>query len=305
MFLLCRQECFIINSVLNEAELFYKFHDIIDIIDDEGDAVMKKRIRYSALIVVLALLLCVSGCGKDKPESKYTVVESLYTEEFSIAFRQGDRLCDVVSAALKVLAAEGKVAEISSRWFGEDITTLEGDALALDSLDYEYTPRTFIMGLDQYSPPMSFLSPEAGYTGFDVELAMAVCEKLGWEIEFQSIDPVDAKIELNSGNVDAVWGGMSFSAVDSFSLSPAYMSNEKVLISKSGSDIRKMKDTSGKILGVRSEAELAEIKTAVEGVTEKLGSIRVFLGADKLFTALDNGLCDLVIADSLAIENYY
>ena len=251
------------------------------------------------------LLLGISGCGQEQQSSKYTVVETFYQEEFSVAFRQGDKICDVVTAALQVLAAEGKVSEISHQWFREDITTLEGDAQALANLGYEAEQRIFIMGLDPYSPPMSFIGDDGEYAGFDVELASAVCEKLGWEIKYQSINPEDADIELSSGNVDAAWGGMSFSIEKAFSLSPVYMTNEKVLVSKSDSGIKKIKDVEGKRLGVKSENELEQIKAYDESMSEMPGSVKVYLGTDRLIFALDEDLCDLIITDSLAVEYYY
>jgi hypothetical protein len=83
------------------------------------------------------------------------------------------------------------------------------------------------------------------------------------------------------------------------------MSNERVLISKAGSGIRKMRNVEGKTLGVKNKAEVQDLEIFDEGTSDKLGSVKVFTGADRLFAALDSGLCDVIITDSLAVEHYY
>lgn len=50
--------------------------------------------------------------------------EEVASEEFGIAFRKDDEaLCTAVEDALQSMVDDGKLAEISTTWFGEDITT--------------------------------------------------------------------------------------------------------------------------------------------------------------------------------------
>lgn len=50
--------------------------------------------------------------------------EAFAEEEYGIAFKKGNtELCDKVEAALTALAEKGKIKEISTKWFGSDITT--------------------------------------------------------------------------------------------------------------------------------------------------------------------------------------
>lgn len=60
--------------------------------------------------------------GKD-----YKVLaDSLLEDNYAIGFRKGNQeLCDKVWNALKELKEEGKVAEISKKWFGTDVTTIQ------------------------------------------------------------------------------------------------------------------------------------------------------------------------------------
>ncbi len=52
--------------------------------------------------------------------------ESLAGEEYGIGFRKDDQsLRDEVQKQLKAMAADGKMAEISTKWFGKDITVIK------------------------------------------------------------------------------------------------------------------------------------------------------------------------------------
>jgi polar amino acid transport system substrate-binding protein len=62
----------------------------------------------------------------EKNPGKYRVLpESLADEFFGVGFRKGDlALKDKVEETLAQMARDGKVAEISTKWFGSDITIL-------------------------------------------------------------------------------------------------------------------------------------------------------------------------------------
>lgn len=58
----------------------------------------------------------------------------LYAENYVIGFRKGEtQLADAVNNALVELKADGTLAEISTKWFGSDITTVEAPAENADS----------------------------------------------------------------------------------------------------------------------------------------------------------------------------
>lgn len=59
-------------------------------------------------------------------EKDFVVMEEeLSTEQYGIGFRKDDlKLEEAVSDALLELASEGKIAEISTKWFGEDISLI-------------------------------------------------------------------------------------------------------------------------------------------------------------------------------------
>ncbi len=58
---------------------------------------------------------------------KYRILdESLAAEEYGVGFRKGDlQLMTQVNDTLKAMAKDGKITEISNKWFGKDISIVE------------------------------------------------------------------------------------------------------------------------------------------------------------------------------------
>ncbi|MCL2342776.1 MAG: transporter substrate-binding domain-containing protein, partial [Firmicutes bacterium] len=167
--------------------------------------------RVLAALLFLALLLSFAAC--DNGQLGYRVVGSAGAQDLVMAFRADDTVGVLVPAAIRELKAEGKVAELATRWFGSDITKFKAErgavSAALQSLGLDAPPsRDFILGIDGGAVPFSFARSGA-YTGFDVELARAVCGKLGWTLSIQPISPFDVEVELASGDIDGAWGGLS------------------------------------------------------------------------------------------------
>ena len=67
------------------------------------------------------------------------------------------------------------------------------------------------VGFDAEYPPYGFKDEATGeYTGVDLELAQEVCERRGWELVKQPIDWDSKDMELNSGTIDCIWNGMTY-----------------------------------------------------------------------------------------------
>ena len=254
--------------------------------------------------IILALLLLLGGCGGKGTFE--TIGRPLAEEEFSIGFRQGDRLSEYVSAALNVLAADGTLAELSRKWFGKDITLLRGDAAALDAFAAEgIPPRKLLVGVDAGAAPMCFKDASGGFTGFDVELIMRIATRLGWTCSFHPIMEADMVAQLASGNVDCVTGGMNTATYSSkLASTPTYLTNEKVLVVISGSGIRNRKGLEGKTLAMTFDPVSDAALSSEEGLRESLGSIKKLDSSADCFETLKTGGCDAVVVDSLALQYY-
>ena len=262
----------------------------------------KKFVLYA---LFCALVLSFAGCGIGGND-KYKVVDNLSQEQLCVAFRPDDKAGPAVIAAMQELQAEGKVTELSQKWFGKDVSMLKGEADAVKKLSEQPKKRSFLIGCDAGRLPFS--GKENGkITGFDVEFAQAVCDKLGWTAQFIPIDVSKADVELGSGNVDCVWGGYVYDEKDeNVSVSPVYMKNTVVLSALSGSKIRSIGSLSGKTLTLTDNAYHNAMLEQYPKLKSKPGYIvRVTGGTAGCFEALNSGKADAIVTDQLALRYYY
>ena len=71
------------------------------------------------------------------------------------------------------------------------------------------------------------------WIGFDADMARLVAEKLGVEVAFTVIVDWDSKVmELETGNVDVVWNGMTLTnaVLSSMECTNAYCKNAQVVV---------------------------------------------------------------------------
>lgn len=112
---------------------------------------------------------------------------------------------------------------------------------------------TFKMGIDAEYPPYSYMDENGDYTGYDVEMATAVCGILGWDLEIVPINWDTKLIALDSGEIDCIWSGLTIDVLDpeAYSISMAYADNSQMILVKSGSGIESLADLAGKVVGVQ------------------------------------------------------
>lgn len=265
---------------------------------------MIKKKRMTALVLSLILIISISGCGVGGNE-KYRVAERLGQQEFCVAFRLEDKSGDAVIAALKVIQDSGEISELSQKWFGEDVSLLKGDPDAVNNLSEKVEKRTFIIGYDAGRLPFSGTKNGIA-VGFDVELAKAVCKELGWKAKFIPIDVSQAVVELNSGNVDCVWGGFAYDENSKdINQSPVYMKNTIVLASLRDSRVRGIGSLSGKTLTLSENFyfnEMLESNNSLKTKPEFI--VRVPTGTDGCFEALNSGACNAIITDLASLDYY-
>lgn len=262
---------------------------------------MKKMI---GILLILCICLSCTGCG-----SSYGVktVQTLVEQDYSIAFRTDDPTANYVAAAIEVLSAEGKVDELAAKWFGDRIInfTKRADALEITGVP---EPRDFIIGLDINSFPMAYMA-NGEYWGFDVELAMAVCDRLGWNLKMQPIEKENVYIELSSGNIDCAWGGVALNEEDLekglYVQYGPYVHNDIVIAARNGSMIWNRLMLSGKKMTMCSTPEALAALAVDEKLTDRLGQVtRLAGGTTECFEYLYSGKCDVVLTDSTALAYF-
>ena len=127
-------------------------------------------------------------------------------------------------------------------------STVESTAAAGDSdLDYIKGKGKMTIGYTVYEP-MNYTDADGNFTGFDTELATAVCEKLGVEPEFVEINWDTKIIELDAKSIDCIWNGMTLTddIQANTACTKAYAKNAQVVVMKADADYSSTADLVGK-----------------------------------------------------------
>ena len=134
---------------------------------------------------------------------------------------------------------------------------------AAGDLDYIKEKGKMVIGYTVYEP-MNYTDADGNFTGFDTELATAVCEKLGVEPEFVEINWDTKVVELDAKSIDCIWNGMTLTddIMANTATTKAYAKNAQVVVVKDGTDYTSTADLVGKT--VVAEAGSAG-EAAIEG----------------------------------------
>ena len=163
--------------------------------------------------------------------------------------------------------------------------------------------KTLIVGFDAEYPPYGYMDESGEYTGFDLELAQAVCDKEGWELVKKPINWDSKDMELNSGSIDCIWNGFTMNGrEDDYTFSVPYVDNSQVIVVAEDSGIEKLTDLAGKTVGVQAaSAALDLLKSEEEGGQKELadtfGALNEFADYNTAFTELQAGALDALAID--------
>ena len=109
-----------------------------------------------------------------------------------------------------------------------------------------------LMSTNAAFPPYEMTTDNGGFEGIDVEIAGAIAEKLGLELEILDMDFDSALLAVNEGKSDIVMAGVSVTddrlLVMDFSTS--YATGVQVVIVKEGSDVT-MDNLGEKLIGTQ------------------------------------------------------
>ncbi len=180
--------------------------------------------------------------------------------------------------------------------------------LSLAACGNKNSGRTFIMGIDAEYPPFSYIDDNGEYTGFDVEICRAACEKLGYKFEVFAVNWDEKLVQLDANECDCVWSGMTI--VDSmydegYVISAPYYDSTQVLVVKDSSGFKSSADLAGKVvtvqLGTSGEALL---QGDLADLAATFGSVVTCDSFLKCFTELDGNAADAVFVDYPVAAKY-
>lgn len=114
-------------------------------------------------------------------------------------------------------------------------------------LAYIQSNGKMVIGYTVYEP-MNYTDADGNFTGFDTELATAVCEKLGVEPEFVEINWDTKVVELDAKSIDCIWNGMTLTddIMANAACTKPYAKNAQVVVMKADAAYASTADLAGK-----------------------------------------------------------
>ena len=144
------------------------------------------------------------------------------------------------------LAACGGAAS-SSAPAADSAAASTTEAAADSDLAYIQGKGKMTIGYTVYEP-MNYTDADGNFTGFDTELATAVCEKLGVEPDFVEINWDTKIVELDAKSIDCIWNGMTLTEdiMANTATTKAYAKNAQVVVVKESTAYTSTADLAGK-----------------------------------------------------------
>lgn len=140
-----------------------------------------------------------------------------------------------------------------------------------------------IVGITDFEP-MDYMK-DGDWTGFDAELARAVGEKLGVEVQFQEINWETKETELAGLTIDCIWNGLTWNEdrAANMGMTDYYMLNRQVVVVREGAaftdaasfagvNVAAESGSAGEdfIKSVLTDAEYIEKDVQIDALTELL-----------------------------------
>lgn len=159
----------------------------------------------------------------------------------------------------------------------------------------------FILGLDDSFPPMGFRDENNEIVGFDIDLAKEVCKKLDMNFKAQPISWAAKEQEIDSGNIDCIWNGFSYTEErdKALTLSKSYIEDQSLFFVKNDSNLKNDEELNGKKIGVQT-GSLQEEELEGSKIKENAGEIVGYSDNLTALMDLEMGNIDAVYMDNIA-----
>ena len=174
---------------------------------------MKKKLM--AVLMAAGMVVSMAACGGAASESQ-----------------------TAAPAAETVDSAAASTAEAGTEETGE-LTTV--------------TPGKLTMSTNAAFPPYEMTTDTGELEGIDIEVAGAIAEKLGLELQVDDMEFDAALLAAQQGKSDIVMAGVSVTDERKkvMEFSDSYATGVQVIIVKEGSDIQSVEDLEGKMIGTQ------------------------------------------------------
>ncbi|MGN1320839.1 MAG: transporter substrate-binding domain-containing protein, partial [Acutalibacteraceae bacterium] len=161
---------------------------------------------------------------------------------------------------------------------------------------------TLTMGTNAAFPPYEYVDDDGNIIGIDAEIAAAIAEKLGMELEIKDMEFDSLITACAGGSVDMVLAGMTVTdeRKESVNFSDSYATGIQVIIVKEDSEIATVDDLEGKTIGVQS-GTTGDIYCRDDYGED---SVKQYNNGALAVAALQNGQVDCVVIDNEPAKNF-
>ncbi len=159
-----------------------------------------------------------------------------------------------------------------------------------------------VMGTNAAFPPYEFVDDNNNIVGIDAEIAAAVAEKLGKELQIKDMEFDSLLTAVQSGAIDFALAGMTVNDERKLTVdfSDTYATGVQVVIVAEDSKIAKIDDLDGKMIGVQAGT------TGDIYCTDDYGQehVKQYNNGALAVAALKNGQVDCVVIDNEPAKNF-
>lgn len=229
---------------------------------------MKTMKKLLALLLALGLVFALTACGNGDSESSQTPSEDVTDSQEPAASDEGGATGD----------------------YGEFTTIEEGK---------------LIMSTNAAFPPYEMTTDDGGFAGIDVEIAEAIAEKLGLELQIDDMEFTAALEAAQSGMSDMAMAGITINedrlAVMDFS--ETYATGIQVVIVKEGSDVT-LDNLGEQLIGVQNGTTGWQFCTGdygddhVAAFDNGITAVQALLGDQVDCVVIDQGPAEVFVAEN-------
>ena len=210
---------------------------------------------------------------------------------------------------------DGKVEEIAKKYSDYNLDAMlcldkqtETTFDAAQASDEFKARTTFTVGFDAEYPPYGYMGADGEYTGFDLDLAQAVCDIYNWELVKTPIDWDTKDVILSAGQIDCIWNGFTMTGrEDSYTFSVPYIDNSIVVVTLDNSGINTLADLKDKTVVAQAGSSALSALEDPDGAKDLADTFKELQQTPDYNTAMMNlksGLVDAVAID-IGVAQYY
>ena len=189
------------------------------------------------------------------------------------------------------------------------LTACGGDKPAADGSDASAlgaSGETLVMATNATFPPYEYYEGDK-VVGIDPEIAQAIADKLGMELQINDMDFDPAIAAAQTGQADIVMEGLSVTPdrEEKVNFTDSYATGVQVVIVPEDSEIQTLEDMTGKLIGVQ-QGTTGDIYCSDTPENGGFGeeNVQKFTSGPVAVEALKNGQIDCVVIDNEPAKNY-